>query len=577
MADLGLPANFEPVPGFLLELPSRPGVFFSNLRDLLFPRSHPPLDLRSAPAPFWHDVFVHRPLPWNRFFQSGACHIIVVVALIYVSRFMAIAPHPAPRPAAFDRSQVIYYEPADYLPQLDTRDSQPAPSQKPDPAFAPQPIISVPPESDNRAQTIVTPPNVKLKKDVPLPNIVAWTDHSELPIAPAPVVKASAITRLSPQLQNDVVAPPPDASRNPRRDLPNMQTAILAPPPDVRAAPATSFQAPQPAVIEPPPSTDASLQRSLGELNIANSAVIAPAPQLTASAQRAIPGGTSSEATLQSQVVPPPPSVAGSRSSNAGGRIIALNLHPSVAAPADPPPGNRRGTFAATPDGHPGASGNPGSSAAGTGVSAAANKSEKANSAIPPGLFVGPAVSPKTAPVAGDPAPSTTLSASAAPAANPASPRPPTASARPLPAANPAELLAPEQEVFSNRRFYAMTLNMPNLNSGGGTWVIHFSELKQNSSTGDLSAPLVLRKVDPGYPLQIMRENVSGTVILYAVIRADGTVGNIRILRSVDDRLDRFAARAVAQWQFQPATKDGSPVDVEATFKIPFRPPKLGF
>ena len=72
--------------------------------------------------------------------------------------------------------------------------------------------------------------------------------------------------------------------------------------------------------------------------------------------------------------------------------------------------------------------------------------------------------------------------------------------------------------------------------------------------------------------MQLMRENVSGTVILYAIIHADGTVGNVRVLRGVDDRLDQFASQAVAQWQFQPATKNGTPVDVEATFQIPFRP-----
>jgi TonB family protein len=118
---------------------------------------------------------------------------------------------------------------------------------------------------------------------------------------------------------------------------------------------------------------------------------------------------------------------------------------------------------------------------------------------------------------------------------------------------------------------------MPNLNSAGGTWVIRFAELKKDSPSGDLSAPAVTRKVDPAYPLQIMRENVSGTVILYAVIRADGTVGNIRILRSVDDRLDHFASQAVARWQFQPATKNGTPIDVEATFQIPFRPGRQPF
>ena len=69
---------------------------------------------------------------------------------------------------------------------------------------------------------------------------------------------------------------------------------------------------------------------------------------------------------------------------------------------------------------------------------------------------------------------------------------------------------------------------------------------------------MATRKVDPAYPLQLMRENVSGTVILYAVIHADGTVGNVRVLRGVDDRLDQFASEAVAQWQFQPATKNGA-------------------
>jgi protein TonB len=73
-----------------------------------------------------------------------------------------------------------------------------------------------------------------------------------------------------------------------------------------------------------------------------------------------------------------------------------------------------------------------------------------------------------------------------------------------------------------------------------------------------------------------MRQNVGGTVILYAIIHADGTVGNVRVLRGADDRLDRFASQAVAQWQFQPAVKNGAPVDVEATFQIPFRPQRAG-
>jgi len=590
MSEVALPAELElpPVPTLLVELPPWPRVFFGNLGDLLAPHPLPQLALESAPAPFWTDVFVERDLPWRRFFESGGYHLLALALLLSLSRFLALQPQPAPR-ATFNHDQVIYYQPAEYLPPLDTRDSRPAKSQTADPEFSRQPIISLPPEADNRSQTIVTPPSIKLKRDVPLPNIVAWSNHPELPIAPAPVVKASAITRLTPQLENSVVAPPPDPEHNRRRDLPAIQTSVVAPPPDVRAETTTAFQAPQPAVIEPPPSVDAASPRNLGDLNIARSSVIAPAPQLPVSEQRAIPGGASNRSSLTPQVVPPPPAISGSGSSSAGGRIIALNLHPSLTAPPDPPQGNRRGAFAATPEGHAGASGNPGSSTVGTvGTNTGTNghgvgnesgtKGGSEKNGLPSGLYVGKAATPKTSPVAGDPAPrNPTSAADSNLIAGLPAPRVPATAAGPLPAGNAADLSEPEQEVFANKKFYSMTLNMPNLNSAGGTWVIRFTELKKDSSSGEISAPLVTRKVDPGYPLQIMRENVSGTVILYAVIHADGSVGNIRILRSVDDRLDRFASQAVSQWRFQPATKDGTPVDVEATFKIPFHPGKRNF
>ena len=140
---------------------------------------------------------------------------------------------------------------------------------------------------------------------------------------------------------------------------------------------------------------------------------------------------------------------------------------------------------------------------------------------------------------------------------------------------------------------------MPNLNSAGGSWIIRFAALQKDStpailssraaasdppadssssgdrSSADLSAPVATRKVDPAYPLELMRQNVGGTVILYGVIRTDGTVGNVRVLRGVDDRLAQFATEAIAKWKFEPATKNGAPVDVEATFWIPFHPEKL--
>jgi TonB family protein len=131
--------------------------------------------------------------------------------------------------------------------------------------------------------------------------------------------------------------------------------------------------------------------------------------------------------------------------------------------------------------------------------------------------------------------------------------------------------------IFGDRKFYAMTLNMPNLNSAGGSWVIRFAELnakeaRENENKGELSAPVATQKVDPAYPMELMRRNVHGTVTLYAVIHNDGSVTDVRVLRGVDDRLNEFARAALARWRFRPATKNGSPVDLEAVVMIPFRP-----
>ena len=584
----------RPVPQLLVELPWWPRAFLGNLRYLLSPQRMSPFELLSAPAPFWPDVFVPRKLPWFSFLESGAYHLIGIALLFALNRFLAMHPQPVPA-RTFDHSQVIYYDASEYLPPIDTRSaSADPPPAKADPEFSRQPIISVPPEADNRSQTIVTPPKVKLKRDVPLPNIVAWSDKAQKPrlaIPPVPMTPAAELTRLAPQMESSVVAPPPDATHFTRRsDQPNLQTAVVAPPPELRTSSrAAAFNAPQPAVVAPPPAVESAPTRQLGELNIGHSSVIAPAPQLPVAEQRAVPGGRPSATMgVAPQVVPPPPSVGGSgTASGSPGRVVALNLHPTVGAPPVVPAGNRRGTFAATPEGRAGATGSSGAasgSAAGTvghGKSTGNGDglSPRAKSELPGGLYVGtPAPAAKTSSVAGNPVTSRAALGTALPnSAELAGPRGGGALARPLPPENAAKLSEPERAVFGIRRLYSLTVNMPNLNSAGGSWVIRFAEIKQDpaSPAGGLLEPVATRKVDPGYPMQLIRENVSGTVIIYAVIRADGTVGNVRVLRGVDDRLDRFACDAVSQWRFQPATKNGTPVDIEATFQIPFRPPKV--
>ena len=541
------------------------------------PDLHLPVAGDSTPAAFWSDVFVERGLPWGRFLQSGAYHILVLAMVWAGSRFIALQPHVAVA-TTFTHADVVYYTPSEYLPPLDTRSLDSARPRTADPEYSAQPIISVPPEADNRSQTIVTPPGIQLQNDVALPNFVALLEkmpgNPRMPIGPAPAVPASEISRIAPQMERSVIAPPPDVHDESHQILSGPQAAVIAPPPDVSAG----------------------ATRRIGDLNISHSSVIAPAPQLALEEQRSLSGRASTALRMRrgsAQVIAPPPSLGASGRSHSAGGMIALSLHPAVGAPLTPPAGNRRGAFAATPEGHRGASGSPGgspgdSSAAGTssanGKASGSGSGKKANSDLPSGLYVGKAAA-STSPVAGDPAPKNPSAYSVNPNLI-ANARPPRLPGRDTQPATDSKLSQEERAVFGNRKFYSLSLNMPNLNSAGGSWIIRFTALKPDRTPGgpssaapvpaDLSSPVATRKVDPAYPLELMRQNLGGTVILYAVIHADGTVGGVRVLRSVDDRLDQYASEAIAKWQFQPATKNGAPVDVEATFWIPFRPARVG-
>jgi len=135
---------------------------------------------------------------------------------------------------------------------------------------------------------------------------------------------------------------------------------------------------------------------------------------------------------------------------------------------------------------------------------------------------------------------------------------------------------SPPEQIFSRRRVYSMNVNMPNFNSATGSWIIHFSELHLSgaaSHAGNIAAPVPVHKVDPKYPSTMVEERIEGEVILYGVIRQNGTVDSIQLVRGVDDRLNANAMDAFKEWKFEPATREGQPVDLEAIVHIPFHAP----
>jgi TonB family protein len=617
------PGDDGPASGlrFLIRLEPRLPALFSNVAILLRPA---PSDSVVATAPFWNDVFVGSGVPWRSLLESALSHGVMLAAIWGLSHAWLLRPRVVLKPA-FQRSQIIYYTTSEYLPAIEAPEPRARVARKADPAYAPQEIISVPPEADNSRQTIVTPPEVKLAQEMALPNLVAWTPTPgpvlvpgslnakltlpamESPVIPPPPQVMRAVNRTASTLpQPEAIAPPPDVERSSdRAPLPLMQPSVVAPPPDVAdaarrtgpalpqpkavaPAPETTTalanlrapHAPQPAVI-PPPAATAGVRRPLGALNMAELRPQVAAPKLPVTAQQTAstlePGGGGTGANGgrsggsaagrsagspmgQAAAAPDAHAVALGRAS---GQMIALGVAPSmVSGPIEVPQGNRRGVFAAGPTGHAGASGTPPASGGGPAEAGTGNSNSHASKLA--GITIAPGASPLPntgAPVVAAVAPARNLLALAK------LPALPPRVARDFPTVAPSEI---DRQVFGSKKFYSVTLNMPNLNSRSGSWVIRFAQLNNDPAQGDLTAPIMVEKVDPAYPGILMREHITGTVTLYAVIGADGNVGGVRVLRGVNDRLDAAARDALRHCRFRPATKNGLAVALEAVIRIPF-------
>jgi protein TonB len=74
--------------------------------------------------------------------------------------------------------------------------------------------------------------------------------------------------------------------------------------------------------------------------------------------------------------------------------------------------------------------------------------------------------------------------------------------------------------------------------------------------------PTLLHPVDPKYTTDAMRAKIQGEVTLEAVVGPDGTVKDVRVVKSLDRAtgLDEEAMKTARQWRFKPATFQGQPV-----------------
>jgi periplasmic protein TonB len=83
---------------------------------------------------------------------------------------------------------------------------------------------------------------------------------------------------------------------------------------------------------------------------------------------------------------------------------------------------------------------------------------------------------------------------------------------------------------------------------------------------------LLIKKVDPSYPLSAKQMHVQGTVQLEANIGKNGSVTNVKSL-SGDANLAHAAIDAVKQWKYKPYTLNGEPVEIQTQITVNFKLP----
>ncbi len=524
----------------LVEWPNPLAVFAGNLADRLLGRVVPGMVTTSAPNhEFWRDVQIPTPFPGRGLLDSLGAHAALLGLLYAVSIWPQSNVHLAD---PLSHHALNGYTISEYLPELHgSPPAHPRNTGKRDPVPAKQEITSLPDTPDNLRQTIIAPPKVKIERDLDLPNIAAYQPAA--PVQPLAASQRESTARHLPGFLPEVVGPTAETGslRSPSR-LPSFQPMVVEPAPDlVNANSRLTLPVFQPKVVEPAPD--------LGNVSRNGSANLAHlAPRIA-------------------EPIPESPQVADAQHTSA--QIIALNLHPAeVHGPVTLPSGNRRGTFATSPTGRPEALGTPG-----TDVSSSTGAPEsKAPVNAPAGIHVAaaapntPVATPNSpTPQVPDPAVRSKLMAAMHPSVTSIPPRQPIARETTEPRSDL------EKRVFAGRRSYGLLVNMPNLNTTTGSWIIHFVEREPGSAQSPIAAPEVVKKSDPAYPGELMQDGIQGTVILTAIIRADGSVGDIIIAKSLEPRLDRNAAQALSRWLFRPALKNGQAIDLQAVITVPFR------
>lgn len=88
---------------------------------------------------------------------------------------------------------------------------------------------------------------------------------------------------------------------------------------------------------------------------------------------------------------------------------------------------------------------------------------------------------------------------------------------------------------------------------------------------GETKGPRMIRQTKPAYPSDAKDDGVEGTVVMLITVGKNGKISQAKVVDSAGDRrLDRAAEQTVKKWEYEPALRDGVPVESTIRVRVQF-------
>ena len=106
--------------------------------------------------------------------------------------------------------------------------------------------------------------------------------------------------------------------------------------------------------------------------------------------------------------------------------------------------------------------------------------------------------------------------------------------------------------------------------SSGGMFVLPPPRSAPVRVGGNLKTPLRIQDAAPVLPPVALQAGIRGIVVLEIIIATDGSISDVKVLRSIP-LLDQAAIATARQWRYEPTYLNGAPVPVIMTATVDFR------